>query len=352
MSKIRFLFTISVGLFLLIGTQGGFTQPFSKEYTVNKVTGTPPVMDGKYTEAEWAGSVWTGEFYGLNNQSSNGANQGEIISLNYRWRALWDQDYFYILYEAETFDLPINGIIADNIVAPVENDNDVYSYNTGESTDLEIFLEPNWKAGDGFNSDPPDYTDPGADQTDGYHFTWFVLENDETYTQKNEGVRDSKNLLGPPWFAYGAAYNDTYVGGTWTPTFDPAAAATLNAKPFLAAALLNLTGKERGSGEVYAKPVLEIAFPFSQFNTNFGIAEQGADETETNLNVTKDASGNYVNPGDEWLINVCGYTDPFTAAGGLTLITWNNVIGGPFASYPRGILKFAAGTGVSDWMLQ
>ncbi len=322
----------------------------AREYIVNKVTADPPVMDGEYTDEEWAGSEWTGEFFGLNNQSSNGANQGNKIDLNYRWRALWDDDYLYILFEAEMYDLPLNGIAGDQIIDPVEQDDDTHSYSIGIGTNLEIFFEPNWQEGDGFNSDPPNFTDPGGDGVnDGYHIVWFPLDEDPGYTENNEGVRNASNPDGPPFFSTSAEYNTTYLGGAWDPTFNPDEAAVEGAMPMIAGTLLNKTGADYFSGEIYAYPVLEIAIPFSQLNPAWGIAEMGA-EGETNLTVSKDANGNYVNNGDEWLVNVCGYTDNYTAGGGLTLVTWNNVIGGPFASYPRGILRFAGATEVSDWM--
>ncbi len=349
----KFISTLVLCLFILGMVQIGLSAPHeSRLYVVNKVIGDAPVMDGEYTEEEWAGSEWTTGFFGLNNQDSNGANQGEPIDLNYRWRALWDDDYLYILFEAEMFDLPINGIVGDEIVYPVEQDDDTFSYAIGLGTDMEIFLEPDWQEGDGFNSNPPDFTDPGGDGiNDGYHLVWFPLENDEDFTPINEGVRNRDNVTGPPFFSTSGGYNSTYLGGTWDPTFDPAVAEAEGAEPLIAGALLQHTGNERASGEVYANPTLEFAFPFSQFNPTWGVPEQGNDG-ETNLTVAQDADGNYVNPGDEWLINVAGYTDAYTAEGGLTLVTWNNVIGGPFASYPRGILQFAAGgTDVQNWML-
>ncbi len=322
----------------------------SREYNANRVPGAAPTIDGEYTEEEWAGSEWTTGFYGLNNQSSNGSNQANLIDLNYRWRALWDDDYLYILFEAETFDLPINGIVGEDIVNPIVQDDDTFSYAIGLGTDMEIFLEPNWQEGDGFNSDPPDFTDPGGDVNDGYHFVWFPLENDEDWTELNEGIRGADNIEGPPYFSSSGGYNNTYLGGTWDPTFDPAAAEAAGAMPFLGAGFLHHTGAERGSGEVYANPVMEVGIAFSQMNPTFGMAEMG-NEGETHLTLEPDADGNYVHVGDQWLVNMAGYTDPYTAAEGLTLITWNNVIGGPFASYPRGIMTFVDESDVGDWMM-
>ena len=73
-----------------------FCQAPPKEYEVNKVSGSPPVIDGEYTEEEWAGSTWTGDFYGLRHSACQAQYQGAIVDINWRWRALWDDDYFYV----------------------------------------------------------------------------------------------------------------------------------------------------------------------------------------------------------------------------------------------------------------
>lgn len=324
-----------------------------KEYTATRVVGTPPTMDGDYTDEEWQNAEWATGLFGLNNQGSNGANQGMPVDLNYRWRAIWDDEYLYILIEAEMYDLPINGVIGgeitDNIV---EGDDEVFSFALGLGTDIEIFLEPNWREGDGFNSNPPSFTEPGGDGiTDGYQFVWFPLENDEHWTPLNSGIRNADAPDGPPWFYTESAYNSAFVGGPWDPTFNPSEAAAFDAMPMIAGTDFHYTGAARYSGEVYARPVLEVAIPFSQMNPNFGVPEEG-EPGETNLTLERDDNGTFVNPGDEWLINIAGYTDPYTASRGLTLISWNNVIGPQFASYPRGILHFAADpTPVSDWMI-
>ncbi|RJP19501.1 MAG: hypothetical protein C4527_26700 [Candidatus Omnitrophota bacterium] len=350
--KTQFTVFIAIGILMLGISPFTYSDPHAiREYVVNKITGTPPVMNGVYSETEWAGSEWTTGFYGLNNQSSNGSNQGNLIGLNYRWRALWDDNYLYFLYEAEMYDLPINGIAGNQIINPVENDDDTHSYSIGIGTNLEIFFEPNWQAGDGFNSDPPAFTNAGGNGVnDGYHVVWFPLDADPGYTENNEGVRNASHPTGPPFFSTSGAYNTTYLGGDWNPTFDPAEAAAQGALPMIAGALLHKTGAGYFSGEVYARPILEIAIPFSQLNPAWGIAERG-NEGETNLTLVKDANGKYVKSGNEWLVNVCGYTDNYTAARGLTLVTWNNVIGGPFASYPRGKLIFTGETAVQEWMV-
>ena len=346
---------VVLGVLLLAVALPGFAQRTVKEYTANQVSGTPPVMDGSYSDAEWGNVPWASGMFGLDNQGSNGANQGQPVSLNYRWRAVWDQNYLYMLIVGESYDLPINGIREGQIVQAVGLDDDVYSFAFGIGHDLEIYLEPNWRDGDGFNSNPPDFTDSGGAVTDGYHFVWPPLQADQEgttiYAPSNTGNREA-NPDGPPWLFSEANYNSTYIGNTaYNPIFTTADSAALGALPYKMGTSLGLTGAEPGQSTPFAHPVLEIAIPFSQMNSAFGIPAEGL-PGETNCELVADANGNYVRAGDEWLVNVCSYTDPITAADGLTLVTWNNVIGGPFASYPRGILRFAAaGTVVQDWML-
>ena len=321
-----------------------------REYTVPYVgEGSPPTIDGVYSEDEWAAAgPWTGEFVGLNNGANDPAWQGEEVPLEYRWRAVWDDDYLYMVMEGEIFEFAYNGD-----PAYVEDDDMVYSYSTGVGVDYEIFLEPNWQEGDGFNSDPPAFTDPGGDGiNDGYHLIWFVLEGDEDLGGlANEGVRGADNPYGPQFFSTSAEYNTTYLGGEWNPTFDPAFAQEWDAEPMLGGTSLNRV-ENPGAGDPVARPIMEVAFAFSQMNNEWELAESD-DPEETNIVLVKDADGNYVHEGDEWLINMSAYTDPYSSAEGYPLITWNNCLGSAFASYPRGLLIFGgAGTGVVDWMLR
>lgn len=350
MGKSRYLIVaVCIALFVLMGLPAGIAQEHGiKEYEAPRVVGDPPTIDGVYEEAEWADVPWAEGYFGLNNQGSNGDNQGQPVDIDYRWKATWDSDYLYIVIEAPMPSLPLNGVIGGEIVdTVVEGDDQIFTFDIGLGTDIEFFLEPDWQDGDGFNSDPPDFTDPGGDETDGYQFVWFPLENDLDFTPANEGLRNADAPDGPPWFFTGGNYDSGFVGGTWDPTFNADEAAAVDALPFVAGAFLNITDGD----EVYATPTMEVAMAFSQFNPNFGIPEASSDG-ETNLWVQADDNGEFVNPGDEWLINQAGYTDPERAAGGLTLITWNNVIGGAFASHPRGILRFVADTTVNDWMLK
>ena len=66
-----------------------------------------------------------------------------------------------------------------------------------------------------------------------------------------------------------------------------------------------------------------------------------------------DENGVYVEEGDEWLFNVCGYTDAIDNERGIGLVTWNDMSEGGFHNYPRGILKFVEEevVSVSGWMM-
>jgi len=321
-----------------------------REYMANKAT-KAPVIDGNVTDAEWAGSEWTGGFYGLDNDAVTKyrAQQIPADAFNWQWRMLWDEDYLYFCIQADFRYLTQNGWLFSGDVAELlsADDTGYAGWGIPGCVDFECFLEPNWKDGDGVN-------DP-ADPSPGYQLCFFPLA-DEVYNGKvvnpgNFGVRGAE---GPP-FVYTGATNQgsKFPAGDWAPISDPVAAAAAGAKPLLVAALPHeIAGAQEGS--VVAQPVLEIAFPFSQFTlVGFPIvAIEDVPVEGANLIMQKDSQGRWVKAGDEWLVNVAGYTDGWTLDTGLTLVTWNLMAAGGFHNFPRGVVKFAAATGVSDWMLQ
>lgn len=327
-----------------------------KEYEASKVSGTPPVIDGEFTEEEWAGSVWRSDFTGLRNGAVGTAFQGADANVNWRWRALWDDEYLYFLFEAELLFLNPNGVLWDgSLIDPLSSDDTGFAgWGVAQNVDMEVFLEPNWQAGDEFNSNPPDFTEnyneEGAANT--YQFIFFPLkedrEGDTVFAPTNFGVRDKQE--GPPFLHSGLQGGV----GDWVPFFDPTEAEANGVEPMLVAALPHeIDGAVAGS-EVVARPVLEVGFPFSQFTAASlpdVIDELDLSVLAENLLLIQNADGTWVNPGDEWLINVCAYTDNVLAETGLSLITWNDNIGGGFNTYPRGILRFVEGTAVDDWSL-
>lgn len=328
-------------------------QDAVREYNCARVPGEPPVIDGEWSEEEWAGSQWTGEFYGLRNGAVAAQFQGQPVDLNYRWRALWDDEYLYVLVESEVYFLSPNGIVwPDTIVNELAGDDAGYAgFAVGQNVDLELFIEPNWQEGDGYNSNPPDYTEAtnGVGEP-AYQFVYFPLVNDEDFTPSNFGIRNSEE--GPPFMFTGVPGQ---MGGDWSPVFDPAFAESEGVMPMVFGAQPHEIEGTTPGEEIVARPAMEIAFPFSQFTLAalLGVGDVSEIAPEAiNTVLEQDADGNWVNPGDEWLINVTAYTDgALVANGGPSLITWNNVVGGGFRTYPRGILRFVeGGTDVGEWM--
>lgn len=326
-----------------------------REYTLNKAKAAP-VIDGVATDAEWAGAEWTGDFYGLDHDSVTVYRDQKIPreDLNWEWRALWDDEYLYICFRADFKSMIANGFTYDgNTTAVLEADDVGYAgWGIPGNVDFEFFFEPNWKEGDGVND--------SADMSPSYQFCYFPLGDDifngQLVTPGNFGVR--KGPFGPPYFYSGlTTTGPKFPASDWAPLTDAAetTAASAGAKPLQIAAQPNLTGKEEP--EIVAQPLLEIAIPFSQLTFAFmpDLVDYVVEDLPfegINLIMVKDANGKYAKAGDEWLFNVAGYTDGYTMSTGLALVTWNNMDTGGFHNYPRGILKFAAGAGVSDWMLQ
>lgn len=322
-----------------------------REYLVNKVSGAPPVIDGEYTEAEWAGSQWTGDFYGLRH-SANSKLRGQVIPDVWRWRALWDDDYLYVLISAELKFINRNGetwLGGVGAVNPLLADDEGYAgWNTGENLDFEVFLTPNAHEELGVFPNEVGGNPPG------YQLAYFPLLADEeggqVFADSNFGIRNKAN--GPPFFYTGTVGVQNI--GPWNPIYDPAEAQAAGAKPFILAAQPHLIEGAQVGTDVVGIPVLEIAFPYSQFSfpalDDVTVIED-VEITLEHLIMLPDENGKYVNPGDEWLFNICGYTDGVVAEGGLTLITWNDMGDGGFHNAPRGKLIFTAGAGISSWML-
>ncbi len=325
-----------------------------KEYECHRVAGDPPVIDGNYTEEEWAGSEWTGEFYGLRHSANSASYQGAETEEEWRWRALWDDDYFYILIEAGLRYLNPNGVLySGELVDPLMADDAGFAgWGTGQNVDLEVFIEPDWQDGDGFND--------MEGNSPAYQLCYFPLDADvddsgNEWAPSNFGIRGAE---GPPFFNTGNVGGDFRLSGGWDPIYDEAEAEAAGVKPLLLAAQPHhVEGAEVGT-DMVAYPVLEIAFPYSQFGfvalPDYDSMDQ-VDMFQENLFMMPDkAGGKYVVEGDEWLINVAGYADNVIATQGLALITWNDMGEGGFHNYPRGIMRMA-GPGevvdVAEWMM-
>lgn len=349
--KNLFLVVLSLVVLSAVVTPVPVTGQEIREYTVNKAT-KAPTIDGNESDAEWAGAAWTGGFYGLDNDAVTKyrAQQPPTDKLNWQWKMLWDEEYLYFCFKADFYFLLQNGwLFSGDVTNLLEADDTGYAgWGIPGNVDFECFLEPNWKDGDGVN-------DP-ADMSPGYQICYFPLA-DEVYNGKvvNKGNFGVRGAEGPPYFYSGATNQGSkFPSGDWAPITDPAAATAAGVKPFLLAALPHeIAGAQEGS--IVAQPVLEIAFPYSQFGLvafpNIVAIEDVPFEGE-NLIMQKDSQGRWVKAGDEWLCNVAGYTDGWTMDTGLSLVTWNLMATGGFHNYPRGVLKFADAASVSDWMLQ
>ena len=175
-------------------------------------------------------------------------------------------------------------------------------------------------------------------------------EGGEVYAESNFGVRGAE---GPPYFLTGFS-NSTTIAGGWDPIYVEADAEAVGAKSFLLAALPHLVEDAVAGEDIVASPALEIAFPFSQFSfpamPEVEVVEDVDFEMEP-LILLPDENGAYVQPDDEWLFNICGYTDGITSDAGIGLVTWNDMKPGGFHNAPRGMLKFQAASNVNEWMM-
>ncbi|MFB3788972.1 MAG: hypothetical protein ACE15F_21645 [bacterium] len=356
-----------------------------KEYKVFKVSTKAPAIDGKYTEDEWAGSTWMDEFYGLDLDPNLPEYKGVRVDniVNIKWRALWDEDYLYVLVTTDKkFLTPSGGLLYDKSATftPITQDQDsVADFGYG-CDDLEFYMVPKWTEDLG-NEGMPDFMGPA-----GYQFCYFPVINgvDENGqpTPSNFGIRDAS---GPPFFFSWYIGNEANVPQTtvndpviplkfWLPTSDTAYAESVGIKPLgLGSQANEIAGVM--DGEVVAKPVVEIAFPFSQFTEKFVMLyffnypdpndpsktvsswrmaaanEVYAASGGENVFLTKDAQGHWVKENDRWLFNICSWMDGWYVAHGLNYITWNQMQKGSFLNWPKGILTFSGTTIIDKWML-
>ncbi len=329
-----------------------------RTYEVNRVSGTPPVIDGEYSEDEWAGSEWTGDFYGTRHSFNDASLWGQVLDIEYQWRALWDDDHLYLLITTPMLYINMNGWIwADgtpdgDLTNPLDADDTGYAgWANGQCINIEFFITPgweelfNWGYENAVGQDPPNY-----------HFGYFPLladvDGDVEYNPSNFGVRGAE---GPPFFFTGCD-----LGDDWAPITDPVAAAEAGVLPFQLAALPHLIeGAEQGGAEVVGIPALELAIPYTVFSAPgiSGIESiedvLNSDETLETLYLEPDADGKYVQIDDEWLMNWTCYVDGGRLdTQGLGLANWNDMGDGGFHNAPRGIMVFKQGTAVKEWMLQ
>ena len=324
-----------------------------RTYEVNGVVGDPPVIDGEYTEEEWAGSEWTGDFYATRHSYNDAALWGQVIEEKYQWRALWDENYFYFLMTAEMKYINMNGWIWPGEIIDTILDADDTGYAGwagGQCLNIEFFLSPNWPrlVEEGWWNDVGE--NPPA-----YHFCYFPLlpevEGGVELTPGNFGVRGAE---GPPFF-FSSPSGAQPLPGDWAPITDPVAAEEAGVLRFELAALPHLIEGAVEGEEVVGIPVLELAIPYTTFSfpalPEVELPEDVAYELEP-LILIPDENGKYVKPGDEWLFNITCYMDgAVLETTGLGLSNWNDMGEGGFHNAPRGILKFVEAVRVSHWMV-
>ncbi len=368
-----------------------------RTYTVNKVRGVSPTIDGNFSEAEWAGSEWTDEFVGTRHDWNYEEFWSAKVDTNYRWRALWDEEYLYVVMTGDLKYVNSNGmywdpnageevsydppfvLLEDDV--PNDNSNPDTAWNMGQCIDFELFIVPKWTE------------DLGNDATLApahYHFIYFPLHewkdaSGNVVNPSNFGFRgpsgppffsadyagDSAKYPGAPTWVFPPDYADPTYTVEWHPITDPVLAQEKGVKTFLLAALEHAIAGAKLGTDVVAQPVVEVAFPFSQFTlaaswVTFTITnpDTGEQTTETrnltmeevpydgmNVILEKDAQGHWVKAGDQWLLNLCAYTDGVTASTGLSLINWNDMVDGGFHNWPKGILTFAVPVPVTEWMM-
>ncbi len=348
----RLIQLVVIVMFLGLVSYGVYAQDV-KVYEVNKVIDTPPTIDGEYSEEEWEGSEWTSDFYGLNHSANSASYQGQSTDLEWRWRALWDDDYLYVLFNANLRYINPNGWVwaegSGDLVTPlVEDDVGYAGWGIAENLDFEFFLTPNWV------EEEVDYLNEAENNPPAYQLCYFPLlpdiEGDVIYADGNYGVREGE---GPPFIFSGNIGSDS-MPGDWDPIFDPDAAEEAGVKPFQLAALPHLVEDAEEGVEIVGSPVLEMAIPFSQLGISSLPDVETIEDLDAGLQfmiMEPDEDGVYVHPEDIWLFNVAGYTDGPTAGEGLALVTWNEMGEGGFHNAPRGELVFKVSTSIENWMV-
>lgn len=203
-----------------------------REYDCVKVMGAPPVIDGQFTDEEWENAVWTGEFHGLDHSDNAAVWRGSPVEEVWEWRALWDDDYLYVLITAELYHLNMNGWVWDDDVTEwlLEDDVGYAGWAPGRNMDFEFFLSPNW------DDEWTVYPNAVGGNPPAYQLCYFPLladvGNGRELAPSNFGIRDKAE--GPPFFFTGTMGAASI--GPWNPIYDSAGAEAAGVKPFRLAA--------------------------------------------------------------------------------------------------------------------
>ena len=203
-------------LLMVFGILGLSLPTFSQEvkvYEVHRVSGAAPTIDGEYTEEEWAGSEWTSGFYGLRHSANAPAYQGQPVDINWRWRALWDDEYLYVLFNADLTYINANGWTWTGTTDYLAADDTGYAgWGVGSNLDFEFFLTPNWDEEETILLNEPANNPPDIN--------WLIFPCYRMRTLIQQfWCADSAE--GPPFFHTGNIGAAPYIiAGDWAPIYD------------------------------------------------------------------------------------------------------------------------------------
>jgi len=325
-----------------------------RTYEVNRVSGDPPVIDGEYSDEEWQGAEWTGDFYATRHSFNDAALWGQVIEPEYRWKALYDDECFYFLMTAEMMYINPNGWSWPDVMETYleEDDTGYGGWANGRCLDIEFFVSPNWP-----RLEAEGWWNDVGENPPAYHLCYFPLlpETDDAGNETWPGNFGVRGAEGPPFFHTGTS-GTTALPGDWAPITDPAAAQELGELPLQLAALPHLIDGAVVGEDVVGVPALEIAVPYTALSFSalpeVELVEDVAYELEPLLMVP-DENGDYIHAGDQWLFNVTCYMDGVVLEQtGLGLSNWNDMGEGGFHNAPRGILEFMEGqASLEGWMI-
>ena len=283
-SKSLFSFAFAVSL---VTCQLGFGQE-QPTYDV-VMTSTPPTIDGQFSEEEWGLAANEGGWANRQTQSPD--------QFNSSFRALWDEENFYLLMRTE---------MGGGLGATYDDDGRS-AIPGGFAKTWNIYWDPNL---DGEDND--------AEGTDGYQYAVAIPEGFSAIPS-----------LGPEFDV--ADFREAHVDANWgnqgapwsTFTTDPAGEGEDNFQ----------LGQQASNGAVLddddSKVITELAIPWENFN-----ASNPADDPEREFGLFHPVAPEI---GEEWF-----FTIGLIPQDG-ELPTWHVQTGAPFAPRPHGVITFVEG---------
>ena len=273
-----------------------------------RFTNSPPTIDGVAAASEWSSAnTATGDFRLLRTD-----DPGTPDSQNNRWQALWNNTGLFLLLQSNSAGWSAN-----------PGSNDINSGVDFNSTNLNLYFDPNKDGGKNYPTDPPVLP---YDQVSGYQVAFNQWQGTSSYMN---GVNS----------ALGGIYTEAHVDSLFGN----------NAR----GELKNSQGAHNNFGvDFNGEKILGSNFAIAQNNTlDGGLAEifipwsffnawLPNDINNPALSPANDVSGLY-NPsspevGDIWFVNVARITSDLSNF----LPVWNYSTSPFFASHPHGELKF------------